>query len=806
MHTRTTKPHPLLTRLMCVPPAFDRSPHPRDGRRPERDPTKIAPSVAIARGVGRPPRLPAPPLALVQRAPPDPSSATFQTRPEPRLPRIVPTAHLPRIPPSARPPPRRRRRERLAEHSEHLERQHADAFGPASSDDIVDPEPFEDTVDTPIEPIEPSPRVRSKGPRRGSKTPASAPAPTTPEGQRLVDLVRAEAGRDASPSQRRVDALLRAEDESRPVVPVRGPNATAATRTATNANADRRDVGGTAGFKKPTAKPTRSNAAASSSPSAPPESSSRSGFLNFGSFWRRKPEDRSPELTKKPSLTLTSAEKARLFSRLHADPSKSVADPDPEETFRPKISTQSRRMGARVHARENRGMRRVDFLLHKGTEDIRDKNERWRAYDDAPPDSAAARTIDPKEYFIDEGSGRVGRPGDKVARALRAARDEAEAAAHTFKPKLNPATRALAESRGGSVSGSAGRIGFYERGLEWIERRKRGVEAAARAREDEEERECTFRPRLVSAVPAFMRKIAAKMRRERLGPGADASAAEGAMASAANRSSGWLAPAPHYAQSPLWDEDADDRSDIGGGDDAVVVGDVRLPSAPADHPATRRASRHVPIKSATSHYRFRDEGVAAADRLEDARLAQRALAELSPGRANANADADGTGSRGGTGNRVSDTKRASDGDYFERLHLERAQRARLKEREKRDALRRHDGSGWRNRVTEPVGPKLGVRPAGEIKSLRRPYTAAPPASLSNSLSNLRVGGGAATRGYQGYYAAVAGGARRAVGPPGWSDAPGTLTEDEYYESAEDGEGIERRLGDQFDDYDDEDAR
>jgi hypothetical protein len=749
----------------------------------------------MARAVGRPPRLPAPPLALVPRAPPDPSSATFQTRPEPRLSRIVPTAHLPRVPPSARPPPRRRRRERLAEHSEHLERQHADAFGPASSDDIVDPEPFEDIVDTPIEPIEPSPRVRSKGPRRGS-TRASAPAPATPEGQRLADLVRAEAGRDASPSQRRVDALLRAEDESRPVVPVRGRNATAATRTGATANADRRDVGGTAGFKKPIAKSTRVQHATTD---AAPESSSRSGFLNFGSFWRRKPDDGSPELTKKPSLTLTSAEKAHLFSRLHADPSKSVADPDPEETFRPRISAQSRRMGARVHARENRGMRRVDFLLHKGTEDIRDKNERWRAYDDAPPDPSTTRTIDPEEYFVDAGSGRVGRPGDKVARALRAARDEAEAAAHTFKPKLNPATRALAESRGGF--GSAGRIGFYERGLEWIERRKRGVEAAARAREDEEERECTFRPRLVSAVPAFMRKIAAKMRRERLGPGADAAAVEGAMASAANRSSGWLAPAPHYAQSPLWDEDADDGSDDDDG--AVVVGDVRLPSAPADHPATRRASRHVPIKSATSHYRFRDEGVAAADRLEDARLAQRALAELSPGRANANADGAGSG-----GNRVSDTKRASDSDYFERLHLERAQRARLKAREKRDALRRHDGSGWRNRVTEPVGPKLGVRPAGEIKSLRRPYTAAAPASLSNSLSNLRVGGGgAAARGFEGYYAAVAGGGeRRAVGPPGWSDAPGTLTEDEYYESAEDGEGIERRLGDQFDYYDDEDAR
>ena len=580
---------------MCVPPAFDRSPHPHSACVPNGNPTNnCAPSVAIARAVGRPPRFSAPLHAPVPRVPPEPSRALdSRTRPEP------PPCRLDRSPP-VRPPSRRRRRERLAEHSEHLERQHADAFGPASSDDVDHPdaEPFEDANDEPIEPIEPiesSPRVRSKGPKGRRSTPTE-PAPPTPEGQRLVDLVRAEAGRDASPSQRRVDALLRAEDESRPFAPARITD-----RDATRTAAAR--VGGTAGFKKPT------RLASSAT-----ESSSRGGFLNFGSFWRRTPEDRSPEVTKKPSRTLTSAEKARLFSRLHADPSKAVADPDPEETFRPKISGKSRRIGARVHARENSGMRRVDFLLHKGTEDIRDKNERWRAYDDAPPDSAAARTIDPKEYFIDEGSGRVGRPGDKVARALRAARDEAEAAAHAFEPRLNPASRALASSRDGSGSGSAARR-FYARGLEWIERRKRGVEAATRARKDEEERACTFRPRLVSAVPAFVREIAAKMRRGRLGPGADAAAAETAMASAANRSAGWLAPAPHYAKSPLWDEDANDRGDDDAREErddddegAVVVGDVRLPSAPAEHPATRRASKHVPIKSATSHSDFATAG------------------------------------------------------------------------------------------------------------------------------------------------------------------------------------------------------
>ena len=329
MHSRATKPHPLLTRLMCVPPAFDRSPHPHSACVPNGNPTNnCAPSVAIARAVGRPPRFSAPLHAPVPRVPPEPSRALdSRTRPEP------PPCRLDRSPP-VRPPSRRRRRERLAEHSEHLERQHADAFGPASSDDVDHPdaEPFEDANDEPIEPIEPiesSPRVRSKG-RRSTPT---EPAPPTPRASVSWTWF---APRRVATRPRRNDASTRSSARKMN----RDPSRRLASPIETRHEPPPLRVGGTAGFKKPT------RLASSAT-----ESSSRGGFLNFGSFWRRTPEDRSPEVTKKPSRTLTSAEKARLFSRLHADPSKAVADPDPEETFRPKISGKSRRIGARARAR-----------------------------------------------------------------------------------------------------------------------------------------------------------------------------------------------------------------------------------------------------------------------------------------------------------------------------------------------------------------------------------------------------------------------------------------------------------------------
>ena len=85
----------------------------------------------------------------------------------------------------------------------------------------------------------------------------------------------------------------------------------------------------------------------------------------------------------------------------------------------------------------------------------------------------------------------------------------------------------------------------------------------------------------------------------------------------------------------------------------------------------------------------------------------------------------------------------ADTDYFERMHLERKQLARLEASEKAARLTRYDGSSWTNRVTEPKAPRLGRKPdMSGVTALRRPLTSrvsanrAPPsakASLSNSV-------------------------------------------------------------------------
>ena len=65
-------------------------------------------------------------------------------------------------------------------------------------------------------------------------------------------------------------------------------------------------------------------------------------------------------------------------------------------------------------------------------------------------------------------------------------------------------------------------------------------------------------------------------------------------------------------------------------------------------------------------------------------------------------------------------------DYFERMHLERKQRARVSRlQRRRRALTRYDGSSWTNRVTEPKAPKLGRKPdMSGVTALRRPLTRA----------------------------------------------------------------------------------
>ena len=237
----------------------------------------------------------------------------------------------------------------------------------------------------------------------------------------------------------------------------------------------------------------------------------------------------------------------------------------------------------------------------------------------------------------------------------------------------------------------------------------------------------------------------------------------GALASAASRSAGWLAPVGAFGRwsktlresggaygtassgpvalvDPRW-------TDQNGGDGSyVAAGDVVLPSPPADHPArrNRRPSAHAPIRGAASHYARKDDTVRlAADELEDRRLAERALAELELAEdendENVDENEDGDDARGNHANAPKGGGGGKDGaraggvaargferrlraarssspsskgggggaDYFERVHMERAQRARALEAEKLARLNRHDGSRWTNRSTAPHAPKLG---------------------------------------------------------------------------------------------------
>ena len=362
---------------------------------------------------------------------------------------------------------------------------------------------------------------------------------------------------------------------------------------------------------------------------------------------------------------------------------------------------------------------------------------------------------------------------------------------------------------------------------EFMERRKRAAAAAEAARLADEEKECTFRPKPATRVPGFMRVIAAKMRR-----GGDASFIKGdetletrtlkkgpeeALVNATRRREGWLA-SPTFSLSGWAESLGITSGDVSGGGSlgkgasersrsfggfggsaagsvdggsaenhesaTVRAGGVSFPSAPADHPARRRAGAHVPIKSAMSHYGFRDAGArSATDALEDARLAAKAaeaahaanleslfgdVADV-PGRASPHGvrrrasasplatrlasgsagyyrDVDRRADRGGVRARllgapestsadadaafsVASVARSASAtlvpvaetDYFERMHLERKQRARLEASEKAARLTRYDGSSWTNRVTEPKAPRLGRKPdMSGVTALRRP--------------------------------------------------------------------------------------
>ena len=265
------------------------------------------------------------------------------------------------------------------------------------------------------------------------------------------------------------------------------------------------------------------------------------------------------------------------------------------------------------------------------------------------------------------------KPGDSYVRAIKVLRDTELAKDKrvcTFKPRVTKASRAICEARDAADPAAArrGPLGMYARGVEFMERRKRAAAAAEAARLADEEKECTFRPKPATRVPGFMRVIAAKMRR-----GGDASFIKGdetletrtlkkgpeeALVNATRRREGWLA-SPTFSLSGWAESLGITSGDVSGGGSlgkgasersrsfggfggsaagsvdggsaenhesaTVRAGGVSFPSAPADHPARRRAGAHVPIKSAMSHYGFRDAGArSATDALEDARLAAKA--------------------------------------------------------------------------------------------------------------------------------------------------------------------------------------
>ena len=803
----------------------------------------------------------------------------------PRSPVRVGTAHTTK---STRPHPllARLMRERLREHSGHLEAQHREAGGDFDSDDDggtsdaggdvagtsreTSPEGRDDDADGSIvddfdlheddegggfdsdagrreETTLISKASRSKTSRAQKRAGASA----TPEGARLVDLVRAEAATrddafaETSPSQRRVNALLRMERRAKAEAEALGRGGNPARRAAAAA-------GGSASFAR------RAN------PDARP--AARSSFLDFaGSFFGRTPEKGGAPSVVSPAspapARISEKRAAALFDRLYHE-KKKPSDRDPDETFKPRISRKTRAMGADVHARENDGLPRVEYLLKKGTNVLRERAARTAELErlgggERTATDVSARVVDPTRFFLDEGSGRPVKPGDSYVRAIKVLRDTELAKDKrvcTFKPRVTKASRAICEARDAADPAAArrGPLGMYARGVEFMERRKRAAAAAEAARLADEEKECTFRPKPATRVPGFMRVIAAKMRR-----GGDASFIKGdetletrtlkkgpeeALVNAARRREGWLA-SPTFSLSGWAESLGITSGDVSGGGSlgkgasersrsfggfggsaagsvdggsaenhasaTVRAGGVSFPSAPADHPARRRAGAHVPIKSAMSHYGFRDAGArSATDALEDARLAAKAAeaahaanleslfgdvadvrdeppptafaaappasplaTRLASGSAGYYRDVDRRADRGGVRARllgapestsadadaafsVASVARSASAtlvpvaetDYFERMHLERKQRARLEASEKAARLTRYDGSSWTNRVTEPKAPKLGRKPdMSGVTALRRPLTsrasanAISPQTAKASLSNS-VGG------------------------------------------------------------------
>ena len=158
---------------------------------------------------------------------------------------------------------------------------------------------------------------------------------------------------------------------------------------------------------------------------------------------------------------------------------------------------------------------------------------------------------------------------------------------------------------------------------------------------------------------------------------------------------------------------------------------------------------------------------------------------------------------GGDGDDFEGTKPASDADYFERLHLERAQRARLEAREKRTRCVDTTGADGAT-VLEPVGPTPAACAPPE-RSVPAPavHGGAVPQLLQLVVQRAFGRFGRRDEGVRGILRRRR--ERRCAtrgGPAGTERAPrGRTRRMSPTRASEEGEGIERRLGEQFDEYD-----
>jgi hypothetical protein len=229
------------------------------------------------------------------------------------------------------------------------------------------------------------------------------------------------------------------------------------------------------------------------SPSMSPAPSSARPSTNASPAASLPPHTEDAQLpAKKRWPTLTTMQAVSLFTRLHTESLQKNLTVDPEETFKPKIGANSRKLATKVHLRENQGMGRLEFLVKNGTEKMRGIK---KPSEQDAESSSVFRTIDPSEFYLDS-MGRTGKLGDPHVRAVRREEDAAEARAEcTFRPKLCAATIAIVKNTPYLKHNT-----FYARGLEWAQRKKRTVEASRKAREDEVERECTFAPRIKNQV------------------------------------------------------------------------------------------------------------------------------------------------------------------------------------------------------------------------------------------------------------------------------------------------------------------